>query len=197
MPRLLRCTSIAAALLLLSQAAGAADLLNGKRLVLRDKANPKQDSVTFNYRSDPGLFSLVDPTCASGNATSIQIVTSGQIGPEVVLPCAGWKASASGFRYSAKAVNAGGVRSITFRAGMLTLRASGPPYAAAGGPVTFVETRFRVGSTMYCGRFTSPPSTVQRNQADNVTMKGPPRRASSRAATASSSRARPATTATS
>ncbi len=173
MPRLLPVTSITAALLFAAQVAGAADLLNGVRLVLRDRPNPKQDSVTFNYRKDPGLFSLVDPTCASGNESSIQIVTSEFIGPEVVLPCANWKANATGFRYSAKAGNPGGVRSIIYRAGILTLRAAGPPYVATGGPVSFVETRFRVGSTMYCGRFTSPPSKLVRNQGDNVTIKGP------------------------
>lgn len=153
--------------------ASGADLSSGKRLVLRDKTNPKQDVATFAYRKDPGLFTIEDPTCASGNASSIQIVTDAQVGPEVALPCTSWKASGPGFRYSAKPGNAGGVRSINFRIGTLTLRAAGPPYVALGGPVSFVETRFRVGATLYCGRWEAPPGKLLRNQADNVTVKGP------------------------
>ena len=173
---LLAARSAAAALLafaLLAHGASAADLLAGKRLTLKDKANPKQDGVSFTYRKDPGLFALADPTCGSGNATSIQIVTSGGVGPEVVLPCAGWKLASGGFRYSAKAGGAGGVRSIKFAAGALSLRASGPPYSALGGPVSFVETRFRVGSNLYCGRFEEPTSRFRRNLADLVTVTGP------------------------
>jgi cysteine-rich repeat protein len=163
----------AAALFLTAYGAGAADLLSGKKLTLRDKANPKQDSATFTYRKDPGLFTLADPTCGSGNTTSIQIVTSTTVGPEVVLPCASWKLAGGGFRYAAKAGNAGGVRSINFRAGTLTMRAAGPPYVAVGGPVAWVETRFRVGATMYCGRFEQPPGRFVRNQADLISVNGP------------------------
>ena len=65
------------------------------------------------------------------------------------------------------------MRSVNLRTGTLMMRAAGPPYVAIGGPVTFVETRFRVGSTTYCGRFAQPPGTFQRNQADVVSAKGP------------------------
>jgi cysteine-rich repeat protein len=171
-PRTIRATTLVA-LVLLALDARAADLLAGKRLTLKDKANPKQDGVSFTYRKDPGLFTLADPTCGSGNTTSIQLVTSNGPGPEVVLPCAGWKLAGSGFRYAAKAGGAGGVRSAKLGAGTLTLRAAGPPYAAIGGPVTFVETRFRVGSTLYCGRFEQPPGRFTRNQADLVAVTGP------------------------
>ena len=164
---------LALAIMLLAHGARAADLTGGKRLTLKDKANPKQDGVSFTYRKDPGLFALADPTCGSGNTTSIRIVTSGGAGPEVVLPCANWKLQGGGFRYAAKAGGAGGVRSISFRAGTLTLRAAGPPYTAIGGPVSFVETRFRVGSTLYCGRFEEPPGRFRRNAADLVTVTGP------------------------
>jgi cysteine-rich repeat protein len=160
-------------LLAIAAGAHAVDLANGKRVTLRDKANPKQDSLSFTYRQDPGLFSLVDPTCGSGNQTTLQIVTSAQIGPEVTLPCANWKVTGTGYRYAAKAGNAGGVRAIGFKAGSLVLRAAGPPYAALGGPAAWVETRFRVGSTLYCGRFEQPPSQFLRNQVDLVVAKGP------------------------
>jgi len=169
----LAAVALAAAFVFAAGSAGAADLLNGKRLTLKDKANPKQDGVSFTYRKDPGLFTLADPTCGSGNTTSLQIVTSGTVGPEAVLPCANWKLSGGGFRYSAKAGNAGGVRSITFRAGTLVARTVGPPYTAIGGPTAFVETRFRVGSNLYCGRFEQPPGRFVRNQADLVVATGP------------------------
>ncbi len=84
-------SSLLVAILALALDAHAADLLAGKRLTLKDKANPKQDGVSFTYRKDPGLFSITDPTCSSSNATSIQIVTSNGPGPQVTLPCAGWK----------------------------------------------------------------------------------------------------------
>ncbi|HEY8516309.1 MAG TPA: DUF4215 domain-containing protein [Candidatus Binatia bacterium] len=165
--------SLAAASLLVPVAAAAVDLTNGKRLTLRDKANPKQDVANFAFRQDTALFNLVDPTCASGNTSSVQIVTSSQIGPEVTLPCSGWKVMSNGYRYAAKAGGPGGVRSIQFKAGTLVLRAAGPPYVALGGPTTFVETRFRVGSTIYCGRFEQPPARFMKNQADVVIAKGP------------------------
>lgn len=165
--------ALIAALLLTAQGAAGADLLSGKKLTLRDKANPKQDGASFTYRKDAGLFTVADPTCGSGNTTSLQIVTSSSIGPEVVLPCASWKLSGGGFRYAAKSGGPGGVRSISFRAGSLTMRAVGPPYVALGGPVAWVETRFRVGSTMYCGRFAQPPGAFKRNQADLISVNGP------------------------
>lgn len=153
--------------------AAGADLLAGKKITLRDRAKPSQDGVNFAYRKDPGLFTLADPTCASGNTTSIQIVTSKDVGPEIVLPCGNWKLQGGGFRYTAKAGGAGGVRAINFRAGTLTLRAAGAPYVGLGGPVEWIETRFRVGSTMYCGRFAQPPGQIKRNRADTVVVNGP------------------------
>jgi len=158
---------------LLAAPGHGADLLHGKKLTLRDKANPKQDGVSFTYRKDPGLFTLADPTCGSGNTTSIQIVTSAGAGPTVVLPCASFKLSGGGFRYAAKSGGPGGVRSLSVRAGTLTMRAAGPPYVALGGPVSWVETRFRIGTTTYCGRFEQPPSAFKRNQADLVSASGP------------------------
>ncbi|MBY0276059.1 hypothetical protein K2Z84_11995 [Candidatus Binatia bacterium] len=166
-------SSLLVAILALALDAHAADLLAGKRLTLKDKANPKQDGVSFTYRKDPGLFSITDPTCSSSNATSIQIVTSNGPGPQVTLPCAGWKLASGGFRYAAKSGGAGGVRSVKLGTGTLSLRASGPPYVAAGGPVTFVETRFRVGSTLYCGRFEQPTSRFTKNRTDLVNAAGP------------------------
>jgi hypothetical protein len=71
-----RTAALLAALLALGSGAHAADLLAGKRLTLKDKANPKQDGVSFTYRKDPGLFALADPTCGSSNTSSIQLVTS-------------------------------------------------------------------------------------------------------------------------
>ena len=168
-----RAAVLMTALLAVASGAHAADLLAGKRLTLKDKANPKQDGVSFTYRKDPGLFTLADPTCGASNATSIQLVTSNGPGPVVTLPCASWKLSSGGFRYSSKAGGAGGVRSVKLGPGTLSLRASGPPYTAAGGPVTFVETRFRVGSTLYCGRFANPPGRFSRNRTDLVAVTGP------------------------
>ena len=102
------------ALVALGSGAHAADLLAGKRLTLKDKANPKQDGVSFTYRKDTGLFTLADPTCGSSNTTSIQLVTSNGPGPVVTLPCANWKLVGGGFRYSAKAGGAdGGKRNRT------------------------------------------------------------------------------------
>lgn len=169
-----RTAALLAALLLASASgAHAADLLAGKRLTLKNKTNPKQDGISFTYRKDAGLFSLADPTCSSSNATSIQIVTSNGPGPVVTLPCAGWKLSSGGFRYSAKSGGAGGVRSVKLGAGTLSLRASGPPFVATSGPVSFVETRFRVGSTLYCGRFAQPPGRFSKNRADLIAVTGP------------------------
>jgi cysteine-rich repeat protein len=164
---------LAAAVLLASSDVQAADLLAGKSLTLRDSPDPRRDSAAFTYSKDPGLFSLADPTCAASNATTIQLVTSAGAGPLVTLPCAGWKFSGGGFRYSAKAGGPGGVRSVSLRTGSMSFRAAGPPYSAIGGPVSWVETRFKIGSTLYCGRFAQPPGKLTRNVASGVSAKGP------------------------
>ena len=44
------------------------------------------------------------------------------------------------------------------------------PSFAAGGPVSFLETSFRVGNASYCGRF----EMFKRNNSDLVIAKGPP-----------------------
>ena len=52
-----RTAALLAALLLASASgAHAADLLAGKRLTLKNKANPKQDGISLTDRKDPGPF---------------------------------------------------------------------------------------------------------------------------------------------
>jgi cysteine-rich repeat protein len=41
------------------------------------------------------------------------------------------------------------------------------------GPVSFIETRFRVGDTLYCGRWEQPPGTFKKNDVGRVVIKGP------------------------
>jgi cysteine-rich repeat protein len=41
------------------------------------------------------------------------------------------------------------------------------------GPVAFIETRMRVGSIEYCGRWEQPPATFRKNDASRVVIKGP------------------------
>ena len=85
-------------------------LAGGKRLVLSDSAEPGRDAAQVTFRSDPALYSLVDPTCAaSSEGAFLRWSTNLAVGPEVNLPCAGWRTSGSGFRYSDRTGAHGGV----------------------------------------------------------------------------------------
>ncbi len=156
-----------------SDAQAFTDLLLGKQATFVDKTNPKQDSAKFNYAKDPALYSLQSPLCPA--VSKLQILTSNGRYAETTLDCTKWKTTGSGFRYSAKPGGPGGVRSIVYSLGRLNVRVQDAPYSTnpVTGPISFVETRFGVGATSYCGRFQAPPSTFKVNSAGKIVIKGP------------------------
>lgn len=160
--------------LLAGPATAFTDLTGAKSLVTKSHPVPKKNLLKFTYK-DPAIAALVDPTCAGGNASSIQIVTSSGTKPNVALPCANWKASGSSFTYKSALGGPGGVSKIKYKAGLLKAKIVGGDYALdpVAGPVTFIETRLTFDTTTYCGRFETPPSTFKKNDANSVKVTGP------------------------
>lgn len=150
------------------------DLAGGKTLIAREHLISKKDLLKFKYK-DPAIDALVDPTCAGGNPSSLQILTSNGAKASVALPCANWKASGSAFIYKAPLGDVGGVRTIKYKAGLLTAKIQDSDYSSDPviGPIDWIETRVNLGSTSYCGRWEAPPSSIKTNLVNKVKFKGP------------------------
>jgi cysteine-rich repeat protein len=149
------------------------DLLAGKRLAAVDRANPRQDRITFRYMKDPGLFSIQSPLCPT--VTKLRFVSGHQVTSELTLDCSKWKQSGSGFRYVDKPAGNGSAVRITYRVGTLVVTLQGLPYAnqPVTGPVAFLETRVTIGTQQYCGRWDQPPGRYVKNTASQITIAGP------------------------
>jgi cysteine-rich repeat protein len=154
---------------LTSGAASAAEiaLAGGRAARFKNLAGTSNDRALVKFTQDPALFTLEDPRCPA--ASAIRLRTSAQDSGLISLPCANWDTAGTGFRYDDPSGAAGGVQKINYRSGRLQLKLRGDNYSAVSGPVTFVEARFVVGTTRYCGRF----EDIRRNDADKVTA-GPP-----------------------
>ncbi len=178
-----RPTASAIVLLLAVSALGSATsalafttLSGGKALVAKDHLISKKDLFKITYK-DPIISTLVDPTCAGANASSLQILTSNGAKPAVALPCANWQANGSGTTYTYKSPlgGVGGIRVIKYKAGLLKAKIQGSDYSTdpVVGPVIWVETRLTIGTEQYCGRWEAPPSDIKKNVINNVKFKGP------------------------
>jgi cysteine-rich repeat protein len=86
-----------------------------------------------------------------------------------MLPCGNWSESGSGYRYRDKFGTVGGVQKITYRAGKLVVSMRGAQTALLHGPVDYVEFRFSVGASAFCGRF----ENITINDVDTVSAKKP------------------------
>jgi len=150
------------------------DLSQGRSLVSVDKANPKSDKITFNWRNEPALLTVPEsPLCPAQSA--IRIVTDTEVLPELVLDCSKWAISGTGFVYRDSNKTTGMARTLRLRPKTLTVTLKGPGYGddPITGPVGFVETRVRIGSTDFCGRWDEPPGRIRKSTADTTRIGGP------------------------
>lgn len=150
-------------------------LTGGKIVVAKEHPIDKKDLLKFVYKDAAITAPLVNPTCGSGNASTLQILTSNGAKPPVALPCANWKTSSSAYTYKSPLGGVGGVRVIKYKAGLLKAKIQGSDYATDPviGPVSWIETRLTIGNEQFCGRFEVPPSLVKKNQPNSVKFKGP------------------------
>src|SRR5262245_16282873 len=168
---LLLAASLATAVVVPVHAQTPTALTGGKRAKWKDAPVAERDSASVSFATDPALFTLADPRCASSaSGAFVRFSTSTQVNPAVNVPCTGWTISGSGFRYKDLTAAAGGVLRIVYTFGKLTIKVKGPNYTPPiVGPVSFADVRFDVGSLHYCGRFT----TFTRNEATLVAAVGP------------------------
>jgi len=155
-------------------AAAFTDLTQGRSLTAVDRPNPKSDRITFNWTRDPALFAIPQsPLCPA--QTKIRIVTDTEVLPELALDCSKWAIAGTGFVYKDVVPTTGVRRVLRLRSGTLSVLLKGPGYSEdpIGGPVGFVETRVRVGTTEYCGRWAEPPGRIRKNVPGTTRIGGP------------------------
>jgi hypothetical protein len=141
-------------------AAGAARLAvltTGKQAAFR------RASAFVRVGADSALAPLVDPACAGGAKTKIQLGAYLQSTyrvryaadpmEEATLDCTGWRRSGSGWRYDDAAGATIGVKRIVYSKRKLTIVLGGKGYAFPGGPVGYVEATLTIGNTRYLVRF--------------------------------------------
>ncbi len=150
------------------------DLTQGRSLASIDRTNPKADRISFNWTKDPALLTIAEsPLCPT--TSGVRIVTDTEVLSEVTLDCAKWKLSGPAFVYRDVDAKTGLRRVLRLRAGLLNVMLKGPGYSEnpVTGPVSFIETRVRIGATEYCGRWTQPPGKIRKNDPTNVRIGGP------------------------
>lgn len=130
-------------------------LLSGTRFKMRHGADAAHDSAAVKFRNDPALLAPLDPQCAGGQTSQLHLQTPNHDFGVVSLPCELWRPTVDGYTYSDRVGVAGGVRSIRYRSGSLSIRLKGPNFQAVSGPIGPVDVTFTVGAAAYCGRFAS------------------------------------------
>ena len=124
LPALLACSASFVA----AKAAALTDLTSGRRLVLRDRENPRSDRAVFRFANDPELiFISVSPLCPV--ESSVQIVTDTAVHAPQVLDCTNWQISGSGVRYKENPAGKGSLRRLVLRSGRLADGHLGRPEA--------------------------------------------------------------------
>lgn len=131
----------------------------GKHAVMRQGSGGRPDSAFFRFGRDRALRTLVDPTCAGGNASSVEVSSYPQstvrveVQEKVTLPCAGWHKAGAGFVYRDPSGAVSGVRRIAYSRTGLVVDVRGGGYHHAVGPVGYAEVWLGLGSTRLLGRF--------------------------------------------
>jgi hypothetical protein len=134
-------------------AAALTVLTTGKHAIFRP------DSGLVRVGRDRALATLVDPTCAGGLASTVQVGAYLQSTfrlasePAAALPCETWRRARGGFVYEDDGGTAGGVQRIAYTRNALVVKLGGAGYAAPGGPVGYVELWLNIGATRLLARF--------------------------------------------
>src|SRR5262249_26803932 len=131
-------------------------------------ADGHEPSAVVRIVGERALDGVPSPLCptastltfALAHATSLALEDHGAL----TLPCAAWRATSSGYRYTDAAGSAGGVREIQLGKRRLVIRAGGPQFQALTGPAIYVEAFLVVGGERYLVRF----SDFRRNDASTV-----------------------------
>jgi cysteine-rich repeat protein len=132
----------------LSAANAAEHPLAGRLLQLKDPPAAARRRVRLVVA---GMDPVGDPRVVGATLEVSGIGSSGT----VALRAAHWSAlGAAGFRYLDPAAE-GGVRKLVLRGGTLTVAGGGRGWAyRVAGPQGAIDARFRIGTDVYCARFT-------------------------------------------
>jgi hypothetical protein len=157
----------------------AADARALSVLTTGKKATFKTHSAWVRFGKDRALATLVDPTCAGGATSRLQLAafpqaTSRVVGaPPTALACERWRKGKTGFLYTDDGSTVPGIRRILYTTGQLRIRFGGAGYTPLPGPVGYAEVWLTIGSQRLLGRFHS----FTRNDATTVVSRKPSRAA--------------------
>lgn len=156
--------------------AGAVDLTAGKIAKLKNRPGT-DDQAIVKVVKDAGIaFPIPNPACAAASEVRLRTNLHDVIAP---LDCTLWVPKGLGYAYTDPLGFNGGVQKIFVKpganGGKLLIKIRGDNYGAnaIAGPITYLEARLTIGTTEYCARFESPPSTFKKNALDQIIIKGP------------------------
>ncbi len=149
----------------------------GRIAKLKNKDGTGSDQVIVKFVHESGLTAaLPSPLCPA--SSSIHLTTdSGEVVAD--LDCAFWATAGGGFSYKDPTGSAGGVTKVNFASkatgGKLLIKMKGDQYGAhaISGPIASLEVKLLVDSEGYCGRFAPPNSSIVKNDAAQILIKGP------------------------
>ena len=141
-------------------------------LSFSDDDGTDADKLKFKFTGFADRQPVVaDPTCPAPD-TTVRLSDDDQA-VEFTLPCSGWEASGSGYKFS-DAAAASGIAGIRLQPGKLLVKTKGNAYGALAlaGPSTFTQAEVAVGTWRSCGRFEEPSAETTSNDASRVKWKG-------------------------
>jgi len=126
---------------------------------------PAPEDASFSFSATGAEVTVVDHDPATdGSGVLVRGVVAGQDAgrtPLVALDQTLWDPVSGGYQYTDAAGTRGGITSVVFRAGELSVAGSGPAWPwSPGGPLDTVWFHFRIGDTGYCARFDAADASV-------------------------------------
>jgi len=142
-------------ILLLPVCATAEVALTGIKSSVRFRNQPGvgKDSGTVKFTKESGIAVLTSPLCPA--ISTVRVAPSNRPESIITLSCANWKVSGTGYKYSDRTADSGGVKAIAYKNGALKIAFKGTQFEAVvgGSDLTTLEIGFGVASTSYCGSF--------------------------------------------
>src|SRR5262245_31143110 len=123
------------------------------------QATFRSTSALIRFGRDRAFATLVDPTCAGGTVTKLQLAWYPQATARVVstpvatLDCGKWRKAGPRWIYEDTAGTALGVRRMTYGRAGVVIQIEAGTYTLPAGPVAYAEAWITLGDQRLNGRF--------------------------------------------
>lgn len=150
----------------------------GRIAKLKNKDGTASDQAIVKFVKESGLTAAIpSPLCPATSSIGLTTDTQDLL---IDLDCALWTPSgSSGFSYKDPTGSRGGVTQVKVASkttgGKLLIKLRGDQYGATAisGPIPSLEVSLTIAGLSYCGRFAPPNSTLVKNEASQILIKGP------------------------